>query len=192
MCRCNFGSRPTVPVPETLSETEYGRATWLRDVSDDGRPIVPQFTCPFSDVAAIKENLKGKDWTRYAGRYHTDQAIRPSLFSRSVTPPDAVRSTEWLLDLTYIYDHASLDHRRLVDGQTIALSEVRAAIGDPDTWVQIASPRRRRKIRALAQRDRSELEGLIERCEGWALSAEEMRNLTASKRVTTPPTGQSS
>src|SRR5262249_42747389 len=50
---------------DLAADTQYGRATWLRDISADGRPILPDVPCPFSNFENLKQSLRGKDWTRY-------------------------------------------------------------------------------------------------------------------------------
>ena len=157
--------------------TSSGRATWLREVPKDGRPLLPNLPSPFNGED-MKPELRGKDWTRYAGRYHTDQAVRPEFFSDASEKPLGVQSTEWLLDFAYLYDNRLHDHRRFVTGEAVSLEEVTADIGAVEEWVKIVSPRRRTRIKSNgAPSDREEVQRLVEGCEQWAMSPEE---LTAS------------
>lgn len=163
---------------DLASDTPYGRATWLRDLPSDGRPLVTNIPCPFTRTDRMGAALTGKDWTRYAGHYHTDQAVRPEFFSREAEKSATVRANEWLLDFTYLYDSRLRDHRRFIAGELMSLEEVVSEIGESDEWVRIVSPTRRRRIRAVGSSEhREEIERLLASCERWGLPLEVVRDL---------------
>jgi hypothetical protein len=158
------------------SETPYGRATWLRPLVDE-QPFVSEVVCPFRE---IKANLKGYDWTRYAGHLHTDHSVRPEFFRVSPEKPPGTRRKEWVQDFQYLYDSASPDHIRFVEGVVVAKKEVYEEVGRPEDYVQIASPRRPRakkegEASIYDQDRRAEVEALLEVCRKWVFTREEAR-----------------
>jgi hypothetical protein len=163
---------------ERAAETPYGRATWLRPLVD-GRPFVTEIACPFHD---IKSNLADYDWTRYAGHLHTDHSVRPEFFhARPEKPPEA-RKKEWVQDFQYLYDRASPDHLRFVEGMAVARKDVYDKVGRPEDYVQIASPRRPKatqggETRIYDEDRRGEIEALLDVCRGWVLTRDEVAQL---------------
>jgi hypothetical protein len=103
--------------------------TWLLDVDDKGRPTVPDMPCP---IAPVPGQLKGKDWTKYAGYLHTDHAVRREFFADRETPPTSDKPYQ--MDFTYLYDKRLEDFVNFTGGKPISEDDVFAEIGRPDTW----------------------------------------------------------
>jgi hypothetical protein len=125
-----------VPTKSTESDDpiEQGRATWLRSVDANGRPLVEDIECPLTRVPVM---LEAKDWTRYEGVLHTDHAVREEFFiDRQMAPTS---SRPYLMDFTYLYDVKQIDFNEFTAGKRFADEEVYAEIGRPDQWVHRAS-----------------------------------------------------
>jgi hypothetical protein len=175
-------------------DTAHGKATWLREVGTDGRPFLPDVACPFRNPSALHADIKGKDWTRYGGLFHTDQSVRPEFF-RDV-PPASTQGTstgQWLLDFTYLYQASDEDHRRLIEGEPVSSLEVTKVIGSPKDWTQIPARREHPPIvpkRAFgrgwldrlletrrAQEGTAEVSRLLNNLQRWTLSEEAFKSL---------------
>lgn len=94
---------------DAAAETPYGKATWLRALTD-GKPFVAGQRCPFTDLAKLKPSLHGRDWTRYAGHLHTDHAIREEFFHAEPEKLPDIKRSEYLEDFTYLFDPRQRDH----------------------------------------------------------------------------------
>ena len=117
-----------------LEPREQGRATWLRTVSPDGKPLAVDIACPFSSVPEV---LKGKDWTRYEGVLHTDHAVREEFFQDRKVAPTA--SKPYLMDFTYLYDENQVDFKEFTGGKPFPAEEVFAEVGRPEDWTHRSS-----------------------------------------------------
>jgi hypothetical protein len=140
---------------EGAAETPYGKATWLKPLQKNGKPIVEDLACPFSSPERIKKELADKDWTRYAGYLHTDLSIRDEFFFHEDPEPKAdTISKEYLQDFAYLYDVRQQDNLRFVEGVPVSKEEVEDAIGPVSTFTQIGRrPDAFRKSSPLAFRD---------------------------------------
>jgi len=120
--------------PESSDPLEQGRATWLRPLDAEGRPLVDDVPCPLAKMPAM---LESKDWTRYEGVLHTDHAVREEFFlDREVAP---TTSRPYLMDFTYLYDDKQGDFEEFTRGKRLADEEVYAEIGHPRDWTHRAS-----------------------------------------------------
>jgi hypothetical protein len=119
---------------ESAEPSEQGRATWLRSLDSDGKPLVTATSCP---LAKIPTALEGKDWTRYEGVLHTDHAVREEFFLDRKVAPTA--SKPYLMDFTYLYDEKQDDFIRFTGGQPFTAEQVFAEIGRPEDWTRRAS-----------------------------------------------------
>lgn len=169
---------------DKAADTPYGKATWLKSLSPGGSPIVASIACPFSTKVRLKENLQGKDWTRYGGHLHTDHSIRREFFHSSPEKPQDLAKQEWLADFTYLYDPRGKDHVRFVAGELIAEDDVFRTIGNPIDWPKIHSARKP-KARGLAQTGRTsqqneEITELLTECGKWALRPDELNPMLDS------------
>jgi len=166
------------------ANTPYGKATWLRDIPSDGRPFIPNVPCPFSEPDRIPRDLRGKDWTRYGGDFHTDQSVRREFFRPEADKPVPAGASDWLLDFTYLHDAREEDHIKLIEGQAVSEAEVYSELGDPRDWTAIASkPRqvpksvRRSTMAAVekATRDFANMKrALAEVAENWPLPLDQV------------------
>jgi hypothetical protein len=166
---------------DEAADTPFGRATRLL-------PLVGGAflggECPFPGLGD-KERLKGKDWTRYAGYFHTDHSIREEFFQPGPAKPDSVKEAEWLQDFTYLYDKSESDHARLVAGEALSAAEVEAVLGPRRDWRRIPRPSRGPGgvlVRAAgAIRERigldQELVASMEKVREWRLTSEERAEL---------------
>jgi hypothetical protein len=119
---------------DSSNPLEQGRATWLRSLDAQGKPLVDNIPCPIARVPAM---LEGKDWTRYEGFLHTDHAVREEFFlDREVTP---TASRPYLMDFTYLYDDQQGDFEEFTRGKRFAEEDVYAEIGRPGDWTHRAS-----------------------------------------------------
>ena len=139
--------------------------------------------CPFRDPTSIKEEIRGKDWTRYGGHLHTDQAVRDEFFRVEPEKSKEILKNEWVQDFEYIYDDQTVDHMRFLHGETVSADAVHDAIGKPEDYVQMVAPRRRvpdrrdRQVGLVGDPQAEELNDLLDRCRDWALDADELREL---------------
>jgi hypothetical protein len=160
--------------------TQFGKATWLKDLAPDGRPVV-SLSCPFANPERLRPDLQGKDWTRYGGFLHTDHSIRPEFFRVDARPGSDLTVAEYLEDFTYLYDPKVVDHTRFVTGVTIAEEDVVRRLGPTSSWGKIASPTglklRRARFRP-GDRRRQQLNELLSKSRSWKLSAEEVSSLS--------------
>jgi hypothetical protein len=106
-----------------------GRVTWLLNLDERGRPLVPGVPCP---LKVIPGTLEGKDWTRYGGLLHTDHAVRAEFFADRAGPVTASRP--YYMDLTYLYDRRQADFINFTAGVRVSQEEVYAETGHPETW----------------------------------------------------------
>jgi hypothetical protein len=164
------------------ADTSYGKATWLKPLGKDGRPLIRDLKCPFSDLHNLKPELQGKDWTRYGGFLHTDHSIRPEFFHDNAEPLPDLTQVEYLQDFTYLYDQSARDYLRFVEGVRVSEQEVTEVIGTPDSWQTIAGPSRKTRAPEVqteeARRHQRDLKELLLRCTDWNLSRSELNYLT--------------
>jgi hypothetical protein len=148
---------------DAAAQTEWGKAIWLEDLKD-GAPARGH-GCPFKDSAAIKEKLRLKDWSYYAGYLSTDHSVRKELFRMDASVPGDV-SRKWLQDLTYLYDEKEPDRKTFMDGEVISEKDVFAEIGSPETWRVM--PVSGRVISRTAEQEQEILTLLSEMENKWA------------------------
>lgn len=84
---------------------EEGRVTWLLDLNAEGKPVVERLPCPLDKVPG---QLAGKDWTKYEGLIHTDNAVREEFFDGRAEPLTSHKPP--LMDFTYLYDATRAFH----------------------------------------------------------------------------------
>jgi len=116
---------------EEAAKTQWGKAIWLEDLKG-GQPARGK-ECPFSDPSSVKEKLRNKDWSYYAGFLSTDHSIRKELFRSEPELPKEL-NRKWLQDLTYIYESTEPDRRKFMEGEPVTETEVFREIGPPETW----------------------------------------------------------
>jgi hypothetical protein len=115
---------------------DEGKATWLRQLDETGRPLVENVSCPMSNVPT---SLEGKDWTRYEGLLHTDHAVREEFFNdRDIAP---TRKRPYLMDFTYLFDEKQPDFKDFSRGKLISEADVYSEIGHPEEWTHRAGPK---------------------------------------------------
>lgn len=126
-------SHPTKPIKAAdkseQSAGEEGRVTWLLDLSHDGKPVVARLPCPLDKVPG---QLAGKDWTKYEGLIHTDNAVREEFFDGREVP--LTKHNPPLMDFTYLYDSKQSDFIDFTAGRTFTEEEVYADIDSPENW----------------------------------------------------------
>jgi hypothetical protein len=108
---------------------EEGRLTWLLDLNSEGKPIVARLPCPLDNVPS---QLAGKDWTKYEGLIHTDNAVREEFFDDR--PEPSTRHNPPLMDFTYLYDATQPDFTDFTSGRLFTEEEVYADLGRPEHW----------------------------------------------------------
>lgn len=156
---------------ETIADsakTEFGRATWLKSLAKDGKPVVERLASPFPQPDAVSVKIRGHDWTRYAGFLHTDHSIRPEFFQLSASPGGLDFSAHQQ-DFTYLYDPTQRDHVRFVAGERISAAEVEAIIGPPEVYTALETP----PIQTDSSIDDrpTEIREVFERCTGWQIDS---------------------
>jgi hypothetical protein len=114
---------------DSSNPREQGRATWLRSLDEEGKPLMKQVACPLIKVPG---SLAGKDWTRYEGVLHTDHAVREEFFYDRQEPPTASRP--YLMDFTYLYERSQPDFEGFSGGKHVALDDIFNEIGRPEDW----------------------------------------------------------
>ena len=119
------------------SPEEEGRATWLRDLDKEGKPLVDRLAC---SVQNMPKQLQGKDWTKYLGFLHTDHAVREEFFADRDSP--VTRRGPHILDFTYLFDQTQEEFINFTRGKLFSKEEVYADIGPPETWTRRATERR--------------------------------------------------
>lgn len=155
------------------ADTPFGKATWLKPIINN-RVVVDRLACPFADPSALKDKLKGKDWTRYGGHLHTDLSIRSEFFYERPEKSAEIQAQEYLQDFTYIFDTGSHDHVRFIAGQNVSSEEVVSAIGTLESASKIVGPR------SLTDPEkRRELQQLLATCSSWQLTIDELAELDA-------------
>ena len=162
---------------ETISrsaETPYGKATWLRPLAADGRPLVADVTCPFANPDKLKPVLKGMDYTRYPGHLHTDHSVRKEFFAPNASKSTELTRTQWLEDFTYLFDARKRDHARFMTGQAVSYDEVVAQLGPIEDWLRIVPPRTKRFSQLLEEQD--EVERLLLKCRQWRAPSEQVES----------------
>src|SRR5207249_3795074 len=112
---------------------EQGRVTWLLDLNQAGKPVVSRLHCPFEQVPG---QLAGKDWTKYEGLLHTDNAVREEFFGGRAEPLTMHKPP--LMDFTYLYDTAQPDFTEFTAGRIFTEEEVYADIDSPEHWTHRA------------------------------------------------------
>jgi hypothetical protein len=183
-------------------QTPYGRATWLKELGKDKKPIVRELECPFSNPERIKINLVGKDWTRYGGYLHTDLSIRDEFFfHEDPAPKPDIIAKEYLQDFAYLFDKRETDHLKFVEGSPISPREIEDLIGSPSSWTQIANrPAEFRKwspstvrggkepdisidpieIKREREQHAMRIQQLLKAGDSWRLSEQELSNLSGA------------
>ena len=155
---------------DRAQDTPHGKATWLRPLIN-GKPIVSDLQCPFSKPDKLRPELQGKDWTRYAGHLHTDQAIRDEFFFDEAEKVSEVTAKEYAQDFAYLYDAKETDHVLFIQGQNIAESAVYAETGNPQDWVRITATRPKRRMGVpqydAATPDYAEVEKKLDAIRHW-------------------------
>lgn len=148
---------------DSAEPSEQGRATWLRSLDADGKPLVGNIGCP---LAKVPTTLEGKDWTRYEGVLHTDHAVREEFFlDRNVAPTS---SKPYLMDFTYLYDEKQSDFIKFTGGEPFTSEQVLAEIGRPEDWTHRAG-------KAMTSRSDDEAVGVaqqLEACRRWEAAFE--------------------
>lgn len=126
-------SHPTKPLnggaKSEKTAPEEGRVTWLLDLNQEGKPIVSRLPCPLDKVPG---QLAGKDWTKYEGLLHTDNAVREEFFDGREEP--LTKHKPHLMDFTYLYDSTQPDFTDFTAGRIFTEEEVYADIGSPENW----------------------------------------------------------
>jgi hypothetical protein len=138
-----------------------GRVTWLLDVNEEGKPIVPRLQCPLEKVP---EQLVGKDWTKYEGLLHTDNAVREEFFDGREQPLSSRKPP--LMDFTYLYDSTQPDFKEFTAGRVFTEDEVYADIDSPENWTH------REAVKRLMERtpeQAAEVFELMSACFKWGL-----------------------
>lgn len=137
-------SHATKPVPgddqttpgrarsEQAARTE-GRVTWLLDLNPEGQPVVARLPCP---LEAVPGQLAGKDWTKYEGLLHTDNAVREEFFDGRAEPLTTHKPP--LMDFTYLYDTTQPDFTDFTAGRVFTEDEVYADIDSAEHWTHRA------------------------------------------------------
>jgi len=108
---------------------EEGRVTWLLDLNAEGKSVVARLPCPLERVPA---QLAGKDWTKYEGLIHTDNAVREEFFDGRAEP--LTKHKPPLMDFTYLYDGTQPDFTDFTGGRIFTEEEVYADIDKPENW----------------------------------------------------------
>ena len=148
---------------DKMEPAGQGRATWLRSLSPDGKPLVAEVACPLSRVPAV---LEGKDWTRYEGVLHTDHAVREEFFQdREIAP---MASKPYLMDFTYLYDEKQDEFTEFTGGKPIPVEEIYAEIGRPEDWMY----RGRRRVPSRGVEDIAKIANQLEVCRNWEIPPE--------------------
>jgi len=126
-------SHPTRTINDTdrseKAAREEGRVTWLLDLNKEGKPVVSRLPCPLEKVPG---QLAAKDWTKYEGLLHTDNAIREEFFDGREEPLSKHKPP--LMDFTYLYDNSQPDFTDFTAGRIFAEDEVYADIDIPENW----------------------------------------------------------
>jgi hypothetical protein len=126
------------------AKTEWGTATWRKELSDDVFAHVRDLRCPFSEVKQVERPyLEGKDWTKYTGHLHMDHSIRPEFFRLEPSKTSRVVASEFIQDFTHLYDPRERDYVRFILGEPVAKTEWRYELGDPRDWISVIGPRRK-------------------------------------------------
>jgi hypothetical protein len=108
---------------------DEGRLTWLLDLNAEGKSVVARLPCPLEKVPG---QLAGKDWTKYEGLIHTDNAVREEFFDGRTEP--LTKHKPPLMDFTYLYDVAQQDFTDFTGGRIFTEDEVYADIDSPENW----------------------------------------------------------
>jgi len=171
---------------DEAKKTAYGKATWLRDLSSDQKPL-ESLPCPFAKQNNLKSQLVGKDWTKYAGWLHTDHSIRPEFFRQNPEPSPEIESKEYLEDFTYLYSPATKDHARFVEGDEVTPEEVAEKLGAIGDWrdvfhkkpktTQVRTLDSGAKITPDALKHRQKIQELLDMGRRWRMSPEELKDL---------------
>jgi hypothetical protein len=150
------GENPNVPGSDPRTE---GRVTWLRPLDQQGKPVVPQSSCPLNPVPAT---LQGKDWTRYEGLLHTDHAVRAEFFDgrdEAVT-----EAAPHLMDFTYLYDRNQADFINFMAGVRVPEDRVYEETGRPETW---ATRDTGQKLPVRTDQQVVEMNAKLKKCYVW-------------------------
>lgn len=126
-------SHATKPIPgadrSEQTAKQEGRVTWLLDLNAEGQPVVARLPCPLEKVPA---QLAGKDWTKYEGLIHTDNAVREEFFDGRAEP--LTRHNPPLMDFTYLYDQTQSEFTEFTGGRIFTEEQVYADIDSPENW----------------------------------------------------------
>jgi hypothetical protein len=136
-----------------------GRVTWLLDLNAEGKPIVERLPCPLDKVPS---QLAGKDWTKYEGLIHTDNAVREEFFDGRAEP--LTRHKPPLMDFTYLFDGTQPDFTNFTGGRLFTEEEVYADIDRPEHWAH-----REGGYQPVARtpEQATEIAGLLDACFTW-------------------------
>jgi hypothetical protein len=126
-------SHPTKPIGggdrSEKTARQEGRVTWLLDLNQEGKPVVSRLPCPLDKIPA---QLAEKDWTKYEGLLHTDNAVREEFFDGRKEP--LTKHKPPLMDFTYLYDSTQSEFIEFTAGRIFTEEEVYADIGSPEHW----------------------------------------------------------
>ena len=103
--------------------------TWLLDLNAEGQPVVAKLPCPLEKVPA---QLAGKDWTKYEGLIHTDNAVREEFFDGRAEP--LTKHKPPLMDFTYLYDQTQSEFTEFTGGRIFTEEEIHNDIDSPENW----------------------------------------------------------
>lgn len=143
---------------ESGDPAEEGRATWLRPLDANNKPLVVDSRCPLDRVPAM---LEGKDWTRYEGVLHTDHAVREEFFLDREIAPTA--SKPYLMDFTYLYEETEDDFDAFSRGKRFDTAEIYAEIGRPEDWTHRAGT----TVQARSEEQAAAVAEQLLACRSW-------------------------
>lgn len=162
---------------DEAADTPYGKATWLRELTEDGRPFVDGVGCPIAKEP-LPQRLVGKDWTRYGGHLYSDHSIRREFFRTEPEKPSDLTDTHWLEDFTYIYDGTTPDHVRFIEGEPASLEDIEAELGKRREWRTIQGPRPKQLIRdavsPVPEEHAQRIASALDEAQRWALTVSEI------------------
>jgi hypothetical protein len=161
-------SKPTRET-ESTDPAKQGRATWLRSVDAEGKPLVNDIGCPLARVPTI---LEGKDWTRYEGVLHTDHAVRDEFFLDREAAPTA--SKPYLMDFTYLFDEGQDDFIQFTGGESFTPEDVFKEIGRPEDWTH----RERKPMKSRSREEAMTVAEQLQMCRRWEVAYELDEELT--------------
>ena len=152
-----------IPTRETESAdpVEQGRATWLRPLDAEGKPLIHDIRCP---LAKVPTKLEGKDWTRYEGVLHTDHAVREEFFlDREIAP---MVKKPYLLDFTYLFNETQEDFIQFTGGEPFTAEHVFTEIGRPEDWTH----RERKAVKSRSDEEAIAVAEQMQACRRWEVA----------------------